>query len=186
MTVQLAQLTGIKMAQPSTERTTKMLRHILVNRMKMAASMPTKFTISCSDVDHSGKIHAKTPFPKGGGACFSSACFSFGAYTTLLYGRRNEKQMAMAAVIPSDEPNAATTELCANYRVVDQQMVKQVFYPGAIQAAYLGRERICQQPQQRLCRALLGLGPIPREEKAQFVHGGPKSAVGCPRRAWGV
>lgn len=100
----LVQLTGIKMAQPSTESTTKMLRHMRVKRMNMAASRPTRLTTSCSEVDHSGTTHAKMPFPRGGGACFSSACLSFGEYTTLLYGRRKEKQTAMAAVMPREVP----------------------------------------------------------------------------------
>jgi len=100
------------MAQPRTDMITNMFRNILVNRMKTVASIPTRFTSSCSEVDHSGVIHAKKPFPSGGGACFSSACLSFGAYTTELYGRTKEKQRAMAAVMPRDEAKAAYTELC--------------------------------------------------------------------------
>jgi len=70
---------GIKMLQPTTDSMTNMFRSIRVNRMKIVASIPTRFTRSCSEVDHSGIIHAKIPFPSGGGACFSSACFNFGA-----------------------------------------------------------------------------------------------------------
>lgn len=67
------------MQQHRTARSRKMLRHILVKRMKIVASMPTSFTKSCSVVVHSGLIHEKIPFPRGGGACFSSACLSLGA-----------------------------------------------------------------------------------------------------------
>ena len=58
---------------------TKMFLHILKNRKKMAASRPASETMSGSDVFHKGPSQAKTPLPSGGGACFSSACFSLGA-----------------------------------------------------------------------------------------------------------
>lgn len=95
------------MQHPTTVRTRKMFRHILVNRMNTVASNPTSVTKSCSFVCHNGFIQAINPFPNGGGACFSSAILSFGAYTTLLYGRRMEKQSAMTTVMPTDEAKAA-------------------------------------------------------------------------------
>jgi hypothetical protein len=84
-----------------------MLRHILVNRMKTVASNPTKFTMSCSLVCHNGYSHAQGLFPSGGGWCFWSATRSLGAYTTVLYGRRKEKHMAMPTVMPTEEAKAA-------------------------------------------------------------------------------
>jgi len=110
------QLMGIRMAHPSTARTRNMSRHMRANLMKRAASMPTRFTKSCSVVFHRGLTHAKMPFPSGGGACFSSACLTLGAYTTLLKGRTKEKPRAMAAVMPREEPNAANTASLASWR----------------------------------------------------------------------
>lgn len=70
---------GIKIAQPKTVIMANMLRHMLMKRMKMAASKPASRINSFSLVLKSGLIHAKGPFPNGGGARDSSACFNFGA-----------------------------------------------------------------------------------------------------------
>lgn len=95
------------MQQHRTARHKKMLRHILVKRMKMVASMPTSLTKSCSVVVHSGLIQEKKPFPSWGGACLSSACLSLGAYTTVLSGLTREKPKATATVMLTEEPRAA-------------------------------------------------------------------------------
>lgn len=54
------------------------------------------------------------PFPIGGGACFSSAILSFGAYTTELYGRRRENPTARRTVKPIEVPNPAYRDCCAS------------------------------------------------------------------------
>jgi hypothetical protein len=54
-----------------------------------------------------GPNQAKMPFPRGGGACLSSAILSFGAYTTLLYGRRRENPIARRRVKPIEVPKLA-------------------------------------------------------------------------------
>lgn len=119
----------MRMLQQRSVRTTKILRHIRVNRKKIVASIPIRSTISLSVVDHSGATQASTPLPSRGGACFSSACLSFGAYTTLLYGRRKEKHTAMAAVIPREEANAANTEFCCNWRRCRGQQYANMIKP---------------------------------------------------------
>lgn len=105
-------LMGIMMLHPMTVMMANRLRHILVNRRKMVASIPITPIISCSVAAHSGLTQASMPFPSGGGACFSSACLSLGAYTTVLYGRTIEKMIAVTAVMPSEEPRAAKMEFC--------------------------------------------------------------------------
>lgn len=71
------------MAQPATAIMMNMLRHMFINRIKMAASRPASRMKSFSLVVHKGMTQAKGPFPSGGGARDSSACFNFGAYTTV-------------------------------------------------------------------------------------------------------
>lgn len=72
-------LTGIMTRQPIMLRKMKMLRHILVNRRKIAASKPT-VSISCdSRVLMTGLTQAKKPLPTGGGVCLRSACLTLGA-----------------------------------------------------------------------------------------------------------
>ena len=53
-----------------------------------------------------GRIHDHGFLPSGGGACLSSACFSFGAYTDWLYGLMKEKRRAVKAVMPREIPKA--------------------------------------------------------------------------------
>jgi hypothetical protein len=106
------------MAHPMTDSNKKMFLHMVVNRRKMVASMPTCPIRSVSLSFHSGRSQAHGDLPIAGGACFSSACFSFGAYTPWLYGLRNEKQIAINAVKPIDVPREAQMEVAASYRVV--------------------------------------------------------------------
>lgn len=72
-------LIGTSTAQPNTAIITNILRHMVMNRMNKAASMPAYRTISFSVVLHNGMTQANNPLPRGGGECISSACFSFGA-----------------------------------------------------------------------------------------------------------
>jgi len=72
-------LTGIRIAHPITDTTKNKFRHMRVKRKKTVASSPTYPTKSCSFVRHSGVTHDHNFLPIGGGACFSSACLSFGA-----------------------------------------------------------------------------------------------------------
>ena len=95
------------MQQQRTARHKKIFRHILVKRMNNVASMPIILTRSRSVVFQNGLIQEKKPFPSAGGACFSSACLSLGAYTTVLSGLSREKHKATAAVMPKEEPRAA-------------------------------------------------------------------------------
>lgn len=67
------------MAQPAIAMIKNILRHMLIKRMKMAASSPARRMKSFSLVLHNGITQAKGPFPSGGGARASSACFNFGA-----------------------------------------------------------------------------------------------------------
>src|SRR4051794_4912186 len=82
--VPLAKLVGIKIAHPTTDKERKRLRHMRSTRKKTVASKPINVTSSCSLVVRIGPTQANMPFPIGGGACFSSAILSFGAYTTEL------------------------------------------------------------------------------------------------------
>lgn len=67
------------MTQPASAMMRNILRHMLMKRMKMAASRPASRIKSFSLVLHNGMTQAKGPFPSGGGARDSSACFNFGA-----------------------------------------------------------------------------------------------------------
>ena len=100
-------LTGIKITQPNKLNTKKMLRHIRRTLKKTVASNPINCTNSCSFVLNTGPTQAKIPFPNGGGACLSSATLSLGAYTTVLYGRSNEKPTARRTVKPMEVPKLA-------------------------------------------------------------------------------
>lgn len=64
---------------PVTHRVRNMLRHMRTKRRKTVASMPIKGKSISSLVRHNVVIHDQGAFPIGGGTCFSSACFSFGA-----------------------------------------------------------------------------------------------------------
>ena len=108
-------LIGMRTPHPMILRTRNIFRHILVNRRKTVATSPTWSIRSCSFVRTTGPNHANMPLPTGGGACLSSECLSFGAYTTELYGRRREKAMAMTIVKPIEEPRPARSEFCCNY-----------------------------------------------------------------------
>lgn len=72
-------LTGIMTRHPIMLKKMKMLRHILTNRRKIAASRPTVSTSWASRVLITGLSQANRPFPTGGGACLRSACLTFGA-----------------------------------------------------------------------------------------------------------
>lgn len=72
-------LTGIMTAQPMILMQINMFRHIFVKRRKSAASRPTVSMSWGSRVRITGVIHEKIPLPTGGGACFESACLTFGA-----------------------------------------------------------------------------------------------------------
>jgi len=91
-----------------------MFRHMFRKRMKTTASKPASRMSSCSFVLQSGITQAKGPLPSGGGARDSSACFSFGAYTTVWYGRKKEKRRTTTRVIPREEAREAQMEeLCS-------------------------------------------------------------------------
>lgn len=77
----LLRLIGNKIPHPTTVMTRNMFRHISRIRRKTAASRPINGIRSCSFVFKMGESQANMPFPIGGGACLSSAIFSFGAYT---------------------------------------------------------------------------------------------------------
>lgn len=98
-----------------TAMTTNMLRSMLMKRKKITASKPAIRIMSFSVVDHNGGTHENGPFPSGGGARDSSACFNLGAYTTVWYGRKKENNRTTAAVTPSDEAKEAQTEEVASY-----------------------------------------------------------------------
>ena len=70
---------GMMIPHPSTAMVINIFLHIRKNRRKMVASKPTCKMMSFSDVLRTGVTQAKIPLPRGGGACFSSACLSFGA-----------------------------------------------------------------------------------------------------------
>lgn len=64
---------------PTMARITKMLRHMRITRKKMVASMPICCISFSSCVLIKGRTHDHGFLPRGGGACFSSACLSLGA-----------------------------------------------------------------------------------------------------------
>lgn len=77
----LVEWIGTRIPMPMMARIQNMLRHMRITRRKTVASMPM-VCISCSSwVLIKGKIHDHGFLPRGGGACLSSTCFSFGAYT---------------------------------------------------------------------------------------------------------
>lgn len=73
--------TGIKIPHPNTVKARNMFLSIRNILKKTVASNPISGTRSFSFVFMIGCTQANIPFPTGGGACFSSATFSFGAYT---------------------------------------------------------------------------------------------------------
>lgn len=110
-----ARLIGIRIPHPITDKARNMFRHIFKILKNTTASNPISGMSSCSFVFAIGANQANTPFPIGGGECFSSATLSFGAYTTELYGRRREKPIARRSVKPIEVPKLAYTDDCASY-----------------------------------------------------------------------
>lgn len=102
-------LTGIRMAHPTMERIRNIFRHILMKRRNIAASNPTFSITACSFVLMTGVTHANRPLPTGGGACFSSACRSLGAYTTVFHGRKRQKTRAITIVMANEVATDAKT-----------------------------------------------------------------------------
>lgn len=114
------------MLHPMTESVRNIFLHMRVKRKNIVASSPTCKIKSCSFVFARGLIQAKRPLPTGGGACFSSACLSFGAYTTELYGRRKENPIARRRVKPMEVPIDAQIESDTNLEIVSDPYTRIV------------------------------------------------------------
>lgn len=72
---------GRMMAHDTVVITRNIFRSIFVKPRKIVASIPIFPANSVSFNLNRGDVHANSPLPIDGGACFSSAYFSFGAYT---------------------------------------------------------------------------------------------------------
>ena len=141
-----AKLIGINMPQPKIISTKNMFRHILKTRRKTVASSPIRIARSCSFVFHTGPTHANTPFPIGGGACFSSATLSFGAYTRELYGRSRENPTASRRVNGTAVTKPAMIESWANCSKVSN------FLEYRNEDTYRGLKGILQEQKQLVRR----------------------------------
>lgn len=106
---------GIKTPMLTMLRTRNMLRHILVNLRNTVPSSPTFSTSCASVVLFTGVNQAKRLLPISGGACFSSAYLSLGAYTTELRGRSKENIRVIKTITPTEVPKDAQKAVAANW-----------------------------------------------------------------------
>lgn len=114
----LDRLSGSRTAHPTAAMSMNMFRHMRRIRRKMVASSPICVIRSCSLVKRTGLTQAKMPLPRAGGACWSSATLSLGAYTRELYGRRRENARVRRTVMRTEVPRPASTLPCASYSYV--------------------------------------------------------------------
>ena len=106
---------GIKTPMLTMLRTRNMLRHILVNLRNTVPSSPTFSTSCASVVLFTGVNQAKRLLPISGGACFSSAYLSLGAYTTEFRGRSKENIRVIKTITPTEVPKDAQKAVAANW-----------------------------------------------------------------------
>ena len=137
---------GMRIPHPTTVSAVKMLRLMRAKRKKRAASIPTVSINACSFVLSTGPSHDRGAFPTGGGACFESACFARGAYTTLLSGRRKQKTAAQRAARPNDETRelrkADVLIWPSSVTVRSHEGCKTLQFPGSRRRAVPARPRL--------------------------------------------
>jgi hypothetical protein len=107
-------LNGMITATPKTPKQMKIFLHILQNRKKRTASSPILSNKYSSVHDQTGFNQLNNPSSIGGGALFSLAYLSFGAYTILCRGRRTENTMKTMVEMTMEVTRPATIAVIPN------------------------------------------------------------------------